>query len=116
MHKKCNSVRGRLVEDPEYVCPRCCDQARPINNRPLTQVDVDGMLLDVEPNFFYLEDMQCVGGGCKFDIITICGIAWGKFKRLLPVLTSKHVSLRTHGNVFNACVRSALLHGSGSRA
>ena len=38
--------------------------------------------------------------------------AWGKFKRLLPILTSKHVPLRTRGKVFNACVRSALLHGS----
>ena len=43
---------------------------------------------------------------------TRCDIVWGKFKRHLPVLTSKHVSLRTHGKVFNACVRSALLHRS----
>ena len=34
------------------------------------------------------------------------------FKRLLPILTSKHVCLRTRGKVFNACVRSGLLHGS----
>ena len=27
MHKKCCGVRGRLAEDPDYVCPRCCDQA-----------------------------------------------------------------------------------------
>ena len=27
MHKKCSGVRGRLAEDPDYVCPRCCDQA-----------------------------------------------------------------------------------------
>ena len=36
----------------------------------------------------------------------------GKFKSLLPILTSKHVSLRTRGKVFNASVRSALLHGN----
>ena len=42
---------------------------------------------------------------------TRCSTAWGKFKRLLPILTSKHVSLRTRGKVFNACVRSALLPG-----
>ena len=31
-----------------------CDQAGPIDNRPVTQVDMDGMLLDVESNFCYL--------------------------------------------------------------
>ena len=112
VHKKCSGVRGRLAEDPDYVCPRCCDQARPIDNRPVTQLDVDGTLLNMESNFFYLGDMLCAGGGCKLAIVTRCSTAWGKFKRLLPILTSKHVSLRTRGLVFNACVRSALLHGS----
>ena len=111
-HKKCSGVRGRLAEDPDYVCPRCCDQARPIDNRPVTQVDVDGTLLDMKSNFCYLGDMLCVGKGCKLAIVTRCSTAWGKFKRLLLILTSKHVSLRTRGKVFNACVRSALLHGS----
>ena len=112
VHKKCSGVRGRLAEDPDYICPRCCDQARPIDNRPVTQVDVDGTLLDVESNFCYLGDMLCAGGGCKLAIVTRCNTAWGKFKWLLPILTSKHVSLRTSGKVFNACVRSALLYGS----
>ena len=104
-HKKCSGVRGRLAEDPDYVCPRCCDQARPIDNRPVTQVDVDGTLLDMKSNFCYLGDMLCVGEGCKLAIVTRCSTAWGKFKRLLLILTSKHVSLRTCGKVFNACVR-----------
>ena len=111
VHKKCSGVRGRLAEDPDYVCPRCCDQARPIDNRPVTQVDVDGTLLDEESNFCYLRDMLCAGGECKLAIVTRCSTAWGKFKRLLPILTSKHVSLRTRRKVFNTCVRSALLHG-----
>ena len=79
--------------------PRCCDQARPIDNRPVTQVDVDGTQHDVESNFCYLGDILCAGGGCKLAIITRWSTAWGKFKRLLPILTSKHVSLRTRGKV-----------------
>ena len=55
VHKKCSGVRGRLAEDPDYVCPRCCDQAQLIDNRPVTQVDVDGMLLDVESSFATFE-------------------------------------------------------------
>ena len=100
VHKKCSGVRGRLAEDPDYVCPRCCDQAQPIDNRPVTQVDVDGTQLDVESNFGYLGDMLCAGGGCKLAIVTRCSTAWGKFKRLLPIQTSKHVSIRTRAKVF----------------
>ena len=55
---------------------------------------------------------MCAGRGCKLAIVTRCSTAWGKFKRLLPILTFKHVFLKTHGKVFNTCVRSALLHGS----
>ena len=75
---------------------------------------MDGTLLDVELNFCYLGDLlyMCAGGGCKLAIIIRCGIAWGKFERLLPILTPKHVSLWTSGKVFNACVLSPLLHGS----
>ena len=112
VHKKCSRVRGRFAEDPAYVCPRCCDQARPIDNRPVTQVDVDGTLIYVESNFCYLGNMLCAGGGCKLAIVIRCNTAWGKFKRLLPILTSKQVSLRTLGKVFKACVRSALSLGS----
>ena len=78
---QCSGVRGRLAKDPDYVCPRSCDQARPIDNRPVTQVDVDGMLLDVKSNFCYLEDMLCAGQGCKLAIVTRCSTAWGKLKK-----------------------------------
>ena len=61
-------------------------------------------------------DMLSAGGGYSLAIITRCCTAWGKFKKLLPVLTSKHISLTVRGKVFDACVRSALLHGSKTRA
>ena len=112
VHKNCSGIIGRLTANPLYVCPRCNGQARPIDGRPFTQVDVDGTLLDVEASFCYLGDMLCAGGGCELAIITRCCTAWGKFKKLLPLLTSKHVTLKTRGKIFNTCIRSALLHGS----
>ena len=60
----------------------------------------------------YIGDMLCAGGRCSLAIATRCCTAWGKFKKLLPLLTSKHISLSARGRVFNSCVRSALLHGS----
>ena len=111
VHKKCSGIKGGLSSNLDYVCPRCRDQARPIDGRPVSQVEVDGSLLDVEASFCYLGDMLCAGGGCELAIITRCCTAWGKFKKLLPILTSKHVSLLTRGKLFEACVRAAMLHG-----
>jgi hypothetical protein len=111
-HKTCSDVGGRLVANPDYICPRCCGKARPIDGRRVTEVDVDGTLLNDEANFYYLGDMLCAGGGCTLAIAARCCTAWGKFKKLLPILSSKHLSLTTRGEVFDACIRSALLHGS----
>ena len=96
------------------MCPRCLDQARPIDGRPITLVEVDGTLFDVEASFCYLGDILSTGGGCALAIATRCSTDWGKFRKLLPILTSKHVSPSplTRGKVFSACIRSALLHGS----
>ena len=56
--------------------------------------------------------MLSSGGGCTQAIIARCRVAWGKFKRLLPILTNKHLSLEARGRVYYACVRSALLRRS----
>ena len=38
--------------------------------------------------------------------------AWKKFKDLLPVLSSCHLSFKTRGRVYSSCVRRAMLHAS----
>ena len=38
--------------------------------------------------------------------------AWKKFRELLPVLTSRHLSYKTCGHVYSSCVRSAMLQAS----
>ena len=37
---------------------------------------------------------------------------WKKFKELIPVLSSRHLSFKTCGRVYSSCVRSAMLHAS----
>ena len=112
VHKKCSGIKGRLNVTPDYMCPRCLDQARPIDGRPITQVEVDGTLLIVEASFCYIGDMLCAAGECALAIATRCFTACGKFRKLLPILTSKHASPLTREKVLSACIRSAILHGS----
>ena len=68
VHKISCGIAGRLSADPEFSCPRCRGEARPIHGRPETQLDVDGTWLDVEASFCYLGDMLCAGGGCESAI------------------------------------------------
>ena len=38
--------------------------------------------------------------------------AWKKFKELLPVLSSRHLSFKTCGHEYSSCVQSAMLYAS----
>ena len=56
--------------------------------------------------------MLSAAGGCELSTTTRVKTAWKKFKDLLPVLASRHLSIKTRGHVYSSCVRSALLHAS----
>ena len=57
--------------------------------------------------------MLSAGGGCEITVTTRVKTAWKKFRELLPVLTSCHLSYKTHGlAAYSSCVRSAMLHAS----
>ena len=112
VHHKCTDTRGRLVEDPNFKCKRCLGTARPIDNRPAIEFKVGDETLDVVDEFCYLGDMIGAGGGCNRAITTRVRCAWGKFRELLPLLTSKSISLHRRGHLFSTCVRRVLLHGA----
>ena len=75
--------------------------------RSIKEVTVGNATIDVEPKFCYLGDMLCAGGGCELAVIARCSVAWGKFKKLLLILT-----LESRGKLYAFCVRSALLKGN----
>ena len=52
------------------------------------------------------------GVGCDHVIAPKCCLTWGKLRKLLPVLTTKHLSPKIRGKVYEAGVSSAMLHGS----
>ena len=83
-----------------------------IDCRPQSEVQVGPDKLEVVAFFCYLGDMLSAGGGCEIMIITGVKTAWKKFRELLPVLTSCHLSYKTRGHVYSSCVLSAMLHAS----
>jgi len=53
--------------------------------------------------------MLNAGGGCDSAIAARCCAAWGKFRKLLSVLTTRHLSPRVRGKVYSTCIRSAIM-------
>ena len=56
--------------------------------------------------------MLSAAGGCELSTTRSVKTAWKKFKDLLPVLSSCHLSFKTHGRVYSSCVWNTMLHAS----
>ena len=110
VHKKCSGLQ-RLTPNPDYRCARCMGNARPIDGRPQSEVRVGPDKLEVVASFCYLVTCFLLGRGCEMAVTTRVK-TWKKFRELLPVLTSRHLSYKTRGHVYSSCVRSAMLHAS----
>ena len=100
VHKKCSGLK-RLTKDPDYRCTRCQGSACPLDGRP--------QMIAI---FCYLGDILSAAGGCEVSTTRRVKTTWKKFIELLPVLSSSHLSSKTHGHVYSSCVRSAMLHAS----
>ena len=85
--------------NPDYGCARCMGNARPIDGRPHSEVQVRPGKLEVVASFCYLGDMLSVSGGCEITVTSHVKTAWKKFRELLPVLTSYHLSYKTRDHV-----------------
>ena len=67
-------------------------ESRPPAGQTVTELDVDSTKPYVKATFWNLGDMLYSGGECDSAIDAKCCVAWGKFGKLLPILTSRHLS------------------------
>ena len=68
--------------------------------------------LDIGDSFCYLGDTIGAGGGCDLSIVTRIRCAWGNFRELLPLLTSRGVSFKNCGKIYEIYTRPVLLYAS----
>ena len=107
VHKKCSGVISSLKSNPDYRCSRCKGTARPIDGRPHNEwLLVQDKKLDVVDSFCYLGDTIGAGGGCDFSVITRIRSAWGKFRELSPILTSRALSYITRVQIYSTYIRT----------
>ena len=111
VHKKCSGLEC-LTENPDYRCTRCQGTARSVDGRPQREVQVGPDKLEVVASFCYLRECSQQPVVVIFQTTTHVKTACKKLKELKPVLSSRHLSLKTRGRVYSSCVRSAMLHAS----
>ena len=111
--QECSGLK-HLTKDPNYRCTQCQGTACPLDGRPQKEVQVGPDKLEVVASFCYphVGDMLSAAGGCELSTTTCVKTTWKKFKDLLSVLSSGHLSFKTLGRVYSSCGQSAMLHAS----
>lgn len=79
---------------------------------PDITVKLDDEQLENVNSFCYLGDVISQSGGCYDAITARIRSTWKNFRELLPILTTRGLSLKVRGHMYNACIRSVLLYGS----
>ena len=68
--------------------------------------------LECVNKFCYLGDMIGSSGGAEEAPRARVRCAWGKFRELAPILTSRGASLKVKGKVYSACVQCVMTYGN----
>ena len=111
VHAKCSGLKGQLVKATNFVCSQCSSGA--VADRTNEEkVMLAGSNLEVVDKFCYLGDMLDAGGRAESSTVTRVRSRWEKFRELLPLLTTKAISLKVKGELYASCVRRVMLYGS----
>ena len=114
---QCSEQKGKLTPNPDFRCSRCQGRARPIDGRPQEKWTLaEGEELEVVDTFCYLGDTINGGGGCSPSVVKRVRAAWGKFRELLPLVTSRAVSPSSRGYIYSTYIRKVLTYASESWA
>ena len=113
IHKKCSKIRGKLKQDPHYICPVCSVENQRAKEEDKSKVKLkEDVTLDCVENFCYLGDVIGVGGGAEDACRNRVKNAWMSFNKLQPILTTRGVSLRLKGKFYRMCVQRVMVYGS----
>ena len=110
IHACCSDIHGHLSSVVDFKCKTCAQEVHELT-RP-KEVMMGENVYEVVDQFCYLGDMISAGGGAEASSVSWVRSGWKKFRELLPLLTSRVFSLKTKGQLYAACVRSAMVYGS----
>jgi len=111
VHGRCSGIKGGMYKVVKsFVCGGCVN---PVTGTGRTGVDIGGDAgLELVDGFCYLGDVLGVDGDADAAVETGVRVGWRRFRRLVPLLASRDISLTVRGRLCSSCVRSSMLHGS----
>ena len=114
VHARCCGIPGKLSKVTDFVCSTCSCQTSTKNTSEHMpeKITIGDSAYDVVNQFCYLGDMLSAGGGAEASSLTRSRCAWKKFRELLPILTSRVLSMKKKGFLYQSCIRSVMLYGS----
>ena len=81
-----------------FICRGCWN---PVTSSCHSSVGIGASAnLELVDKFCYLGDMMTVQGDADAAVETRIRVGWNKFTQLVPLLTSKDISLIRRGNVY----------------
>jgi len=97
LHKKCNGIKHSMSKVMKsFVCRGCMN---PVTSTGRTSIDIGASAnLELVDNFCYLGDLLNVDGDADAAVEARIRIGWNKFRQLVPLLTSKDISLIMRGD------------------
>jgi len=85
-----------------FICRGC---SNPVISTGHTSVDIGANAnLEVLDKFCYLGDMLSVDGDADAAVQSRIRIGWNKFRQLVPLLTSRAISLIRRRRLYSSCV------------
>ena len=110
VHKRCSRVRGSLVRVVGFVCKRCCDDLVEVDQEEKVKLGSDEV--EIVKEFCYLGDMLETEGGVEAAVAARVRVGWRKFMEISGMLCGRDVSMKIKGQLYKACVRSAMCYGA----
>ena len=110
VHKRCSRVRGSLVRVVGFVCKRYCDDLVEVDQEEKVKLGSDEV--EIVKEFCYLGDMLETEGGVEAAVAARVRVGWRKFKEISGMLCGRDVSMKIKGQLYKACVRSAMCYGA----
>ena len=103
-------MRGSLTRVVGFVCMRCCGDLVEVNQGE--KVKLGNNEVEIVKEFCYLGDMLETEGGVEVAVTARVRAGWRKFKEISGMLCGRDVLMKIKGQLYKACVRSAMCYGA----
>ena len=110
-HQRCSGLK-KLKGGEDFQCPGCKEGTTSNSINKEKDFTINGGKLEVVEEFRYLGDVLDNDAGMERAVRARVATAWTKWREIAGLLLNKNIPLKTRGEMYDICVRSAMLYGA----